>query len=185
MYGLRTLLGDDNRMMSRDALNGFNFRAMLEELLSDNLPMQILWFGARLRRYDQTEELATKSEAAIASQARFMNHIQAQNIQFIKVGYLRAREVDPCQSCGHTQWKLAEKGVDVGLSVRMVTEASAAAEIVIISADTDLLPAFVAAKKRGSTLLHIGYEHRPIAALSRAADITRTITLPLATKYIS
>lgn len=112
-----------------------------------------------------------------------MNHIQAQKIQFIKVGYLRAREVDPCVNCGHQGWKLAEKGVDVGLAVRAVADANDQTEIVVVSADTDLLPALQQAKKRGAKMIHIGYEYRPIAALSRAADITRMITLPLAEKY--
>ena len=120
----------------------------------------------------------------IRNQAKFMNHIQQQKIQFIKVGYLRARELDPCQQCQHASWKLTEKGVDVGLAVRAVVEASEDTELVIVSADTDLLPALQQAKKRGARLIHVGYEYRPIAALSRAADITRTITLPLAQKYV-
>lgn len=185
VYGLRTLLGTTTDKADRSLIEKFNFRGMLEELLSDNVPTEILWFGARLRRYDTTEELLIKSEAAIRLQAKFMNHIQAQNIQFIKVGYLRAREIDPCVNCGHTQWKLTEKGVDVGLAVRLVTEASPETEIVVVSADTDLLPAFKAVSKIGGKLIHIGYEHRPIASLSRAANITRTITLPLAKKHQS
>ena len=174
LYGLRTLLGEGNNRLARPELNKFDFKGMIEELLSDNLPTQVLWFGARLRRYDQSEDLIMKSEAAIKLQARFMNHIQSQSI-----------ETEPCRNCSHTQWKLAEKGVDVGLAVRMVTEAGADTELVVVSADTDLLPAFKATAKCGSRIIHIGYEHRPITALSRAASITRTITFPLAAKYMS
>jgi len=65
----------------------------------------------------------------------------------------------------------------------MVLEANSDTEIVVISADTDLLPAFLAAKKLNAKLLHIGYEIRPIYALTKASDITRTITLPLVQKY--
>lgn len=184
VYGLRTLLADtDGNKAPRNDILNFDFRGMIEELLSDNVPSQILWFGARLHRYDNTPELLEKSESYIKWQARFMNHIQAQKIQFIKVGYLRAREVDPCVNCGHQGWKLAEKGVDVGLAVRAVADANDQTEIVVVSADTDLLPALQQAKKRGAKMIHIGYEYRPIAALSRAADITRMITLPLAEKY--
>ena len=78
---------------------------------------------------------------------------------------------------------MTEKGVDVGLAVRMVLEASSDTEIVVISADTDLLPAFIAAKKLEARLLHVGYETRPIYALTKASDITRMITLPLVQKY--
>jgi uncharacterized LabA/DUF88 family protein len=177
------MLGSDGNKAPRSAVENFNFRGLLEELLSDNLPSEILWFGARLRLYEQSDDLKRKSSDAIKAQSRFVNQIQQQKISFIKVGYLRARESDPCENCSHQTWKLAEKGVDVGLAVRMVLEANADTQIVVISADTDLLPAFIAAKKLEAKLLHIGYETRPIYALTKVSDITRTITLPLVQKY--
>jgi uncharacterized LabA/DUF88 family protein len=112
-----------------------------------------------------------------------MNLIQLQKIHFIKVGYLRARESDPCEKCSHQTWKLTEKGVDVGLAVRMLGEANPDTEIVVISADTDLLPAFKATSKLGAKLMHVGYETSPVYALIKASDKNRVITLPLAQKY--
>ena len=184
-YGLRHLLGKDDVKAPRSVLNDYNFRGLIEELLIDEIPKHILWFGARLRLYDMTEELKNKSQTAISHQAYFTNQMQRQKIQFIKVGYLRARESDPCPNCNHQEWHLAEKGVDVGLAVRILTEANSDTEIVVISADTDLLPALKGAKKLGAKLMHIGYEHRPINAMSRASDATRIITLPVAKKYLA
>src|SRR5581483_3382764 len=135
------------------------------------------------RLYDQSEEIKRKSSEAIKAQADFMNQIQSQKIHFIKVGYLRARESDPCEQCAHQTWKLTEKGVDVGLAVRMVTEANPDTEMVVVSADTDLLPAFKAASKLGASLIHVGYESNLILALVSASNKSRTITLPLAQKY--
>lgn len=182
VYGLRHLLGTETQKADRSVINGFDFRGLFDEILQDNLPSEILWFGARLRIYDGSEEIKLKSESAVRQQSFFVNDIQKQKIAFIKVGYLRAREVE-CEQ-GHTSWKLTEKGVDVGLAVRIVAEANPDTEIVVVSADTDLLPAFKAAGKLGAKLIHIGYEYRPIASLSRAANATRTITIPLARKYI-
>jgi uncharacterized LabA/DUF88 family protein len=181
VYGIRHLLGANGQLADRSVVNGFQFRGLIEELLQDNLPTQILWFGARLRIYDQSEEIKIKSESAVRQQSHFVNDIQKQQIQFIKVGYLRAREVETAGQ--PNSWKLVEKGVDVGLAVRVVTEAAPETEIVIISADTDLLPAFKAASKLGSKIMHIGYEFRPVAALSRTSNATRTITIPLVNKY--
>ena len=183
VYGIRYMLGSDGKKAPRSAIENFNFRGLLEDLLSDNMPSEILWFGARLRLYEQSDDLKRKSSDAIKAQSKFVNQIQQQKISFIKVGYLRARESDSCENCSHQSWKLAEKGVDVGLAVRMVLEANADTEIVVISADTDLLPAFIAAKKLEAKLLHIGYETRPIYALTKLSHITRTITLPLVQKY--
>ena len=184
VYGIRHLFAENEIKALRSVVDNFNFRGMVEELLADNPPQEILWFGARLKKYDFNEKLKEKSEKAIKVQSRFMNHIQTQKIHFIKVGYLRARESDPCEKCGFQTWKLTEKGVDVGLAVRMLTEANQETELVIISADTDLLPAFTAASKVGSKIMHIGYEFRPIHALISASDNSRTITLPIAQKYI-
>ena len=183
VYGIRHLLGDNGNKVTRSVVENYNFRGLIEELLADNLPSEVLWFGARLRLYDQTADIKKKSSEAIKYQAKFVNLIQKQKITFIKVGHLRARESDSCEKCGYKTWKLAEKGVDVGLAVRMVQEAGQDTEIVVISADTDLLPAFQASSKLGAKLMHIGYETSPIYALTKASDKTRTITLPLAQKY--
>ena len=183
VYGLRDLLGKNGNKTARSAIENFNFRGLIEELLADSPASEILWFGAKLRLYKQSSELERKSSEAIKAQAKFVNKIQQQKITFIKVGYLRARETDPCEKCSHQTWKFAEKGVDVGLAVRMVQEANKSTEIVVISADTDLLPAFMASTKLGAKIMHIGYETRPIYALTKASNKTRTITLPIAQKY--
>lgn len=181
VYGLGHLLGGEGQKADRAAVDGFDFRGLFDEILQDNIPTQVLWFGARLHIYNQNDDMRTRSESAVRQQSYFVNEIQKQKIDFIKVGYLRAREVE-CDA-GHASWKLTEKGVDVGLAVRIVTEADVETEIVVVSADTDLLPAFKAAVKLGARIIHIGYEYRPIASLSRAANATRTITIPLVRKY--
>ena len=185
VYALRTLLGSDEAKAERSVLKKYSYRELIDELLEDQKPSQILWFGARLRLYDENEEIRVKSESAVRQQSSFVNDIQTQGIQFVKVGYLRARQLDPCKQCQQVSWKLTEKGVDVGLAVRMVTDAMIPdTEIVVISADTDLLPAFKAAAKIGCKIIHVGYEYLPIASLSRAAQATRIITKPLAAKHV-
>ena len=184
-YGLRSLLDNNSKIVARDNLHKFNYRGMIEELLSDNPPIKILWFGAKLRKYHQSEQITFKSDRAVKNQSRFVNDLVKQNIEFVKVGYLRARESEPCINCNYQSWKLAEKGVDVGLAVRAVTEATAGNEVVIISADTDLLPAFHAAKSLNAKIMYIGYENRPIFALAKSASSTRIISLPIVTKYLN
>jgi uncharacterized LabA/DUF88 family protein len=184
VYALRTLLAKDTEKTKREAIDSFNFRGLIEEILADNVPTEILWFGAKLKAYANTEELRLKSESAIRQQAKFVNLIQLQKITFIKSGYLRARETDPCPKCGSQDWRLTEKGVDVGLAVRMISEADTETELVVISADTDLLPAFKASARMGSKIMHIGYEFRSVSALITASDTYRVITLPLAQKHL-
>lgn len=154
---------------------------MLEEVLDDQIPDEIRWFGAKLKVYNDSEEIQIKSESIVRQQSYFVNELMAQNIQFIKSGHLRARKVDLMN--GATEWKLVEKGVDVGLAVEMTRLAKMGVEVVIVTADTDLLPAFDAVRAGGGKLLHVGYSHRELIALSRASDSSRLITSELAAKY--
>ena len=183
VYGIRILLGTQEEKAPRSIMNNLNIRGMLEDLLADAPPSEVIWFGAKMRIYEKTEELKVKSQAAVNIQSAFVNYLQNQRIQFIKVGNLRARETEACPDCGHQTWRLAEKGVDVGLAVRMLTESNENTELVVVTSDTDLVPALKAAKKLGAKLMHVGYENRPIMALSQLSDTTRTITLPLIQKF--
>ena len=179
LYGIRTLAGSKNVLAPREAFVDYPFRALLEEVLGNDSKAQYLYFGAKLRRYETSPQLLQKSERAIALQARLVSNLQRQAINFIKVGHLRARESDKCTQCGHQEWILLEKGVDVGLAVRMLAESNENTEIVLISSDTDLLPAVRSAKSLGATIVFIGYENRPILSLINLADQYRVITKPM------
>lgn len=184
LYGLRTLLGSsEGALADRSIFENFNFRGLIEDILIDELPREIVWFGARLRRYDHTPALLQKTTKAIYLQSKLVNTLQSQKITFIKVGYLRTRPSEACINCNHSEWKLSEKGVDVGLAVRVIQEANSKKDIILFSADTDLIPAVKVAKKQNSNVMFVGYEYQPINALSQEADTTRLITKPLAQKY--
>lgn len=184
LHGIRALAGDGATLVSRENFVEYPFRSLLNEVLSDNTKAQVLYFGARLHRYDQTPLLLEKSERTILLQSRLVSTLQRQKINFIKVGYLRARETGKCSQCNHQEWILIEKGVDVGLATRMLAEADQDTEIVLISSDTDLLPAVRAAKQIGSKIMFVGYENQPILALIQLADLHRVITKTMVEKYL-
>ena len=181
---IRNLAGTLELPAPRDILDGFDYKGLIDEVIGDKVKAQVLFFGARLRKYDFDEEILAQSTESIRLQAKLVNFLPKQGISFIKVGYLRAREGKPCQECGHTKWHLTEKGVDVGLAVRMVTEAGPETELVLFSADTDLLPAVKTAIKLGSKVIFVGYEYQPTLALSKVATVTRLISAPMVKKYL-
>lgn len=183
LYGLRKIMGNGEDLMPRENFLNYPFKSLLQEVLGDTAQAHILYYGARLRKYEQTEELKEKTEKAIRMQARLVNNLQRQGINFVKVGYLRARETEACPNCEYQEWHLLEKGVDVGLAVRVVSEASPEVEIVLASSDTDLLPALKNARSQGSKVIFVGYEYQPVLALAREASLTRLITRPMVEKY--
>ena len=183
--GIRNLVGSIEAPAPREILETFNFKQLIDDVLGEQQKAQMLFFGARLRRYTNDEDLLKQSEEVIRIQSKLVNSLQKQGISFIKVGYLRARETKPCVKCGHIKWQLLEKGVDVGLAVRMVAEAGPEVEIVLCSSDTDLLPAVKTAVKLGARVVFIGYEYQPVLALAKEASATRLITKQMVEKIIN
>jgi len=57
VYGIRHLLSNNGNKAARSVVENFSFRGLIEELLADNLPAEVLWFGARLRLYEQSPEI--------------------------------------------------------------------------------------------------------------------------------
>lgn len=184
LYGLRTLAGSATDMAPRNMFINFPFRELINEAVGDNKSAQFLYFGARLREYNHSEVLLKKTKQAIKFQLKLANTLRRQGIDLIKVGYLRARETEPCPDCGKIEWKLLEKGVDVGLAVRLVAEAKPGADIVLISSDTDLLPAVQMGRKAGADITYVGYDFQPILSLIKESTGHRVITTSMVMKYL-
>lgn len=185
LYGLRKIAGTPEKKASREQFVDYPFKQLISDVLGDEVPAQVLYFGARLRQYDYDDVLLEKTKKVIHLQSKLVNNLQKQGISFVKVGYLRARETEPCIDCGHLEWQLLEKGVDVGLAARMFEESEKKNQIILVSSDTDLLPAVKLARKKGSEVIFVGYEYQPVLALASAADRTRLITEPMVKKYLT
>lgn len=183
IHGLRNLAGENGKKLPRKQFLGFPFRDLINEVLEDDKKAQIYFYGARLKQFKQDKKLLNKTQEVIRWQSRLVNDLQKQGIQFVKVGNLRARETNPCPKCTHHEWHLIEKGVDVGLAVSMVTGASRNTEIVLISSDTDLLPAVKIAKQK-SRIVYVGYESSLVVSLIRNTQLTRIITKPMVKRYL-
>lgn len=77
-----------------------------------------------------------------------------------------------------TDGKYREKGVDVRMAVDIVAGAytNQYDTVVLISSDTDLIPAINLARKKNKKVIYIGFSHKPSYALQRNADFSRLIT---------
>ena len=144
----------------------------------------VYWFGARLKIRSNDPSVLEKRDQFNRYQAPLINNLKKQGIEFIKVGYLRDRESEPCSQCGLREMRLAEKGVDIGMAVKMIDDADDTLNAIVISADTDLLPALDAVKRRGATITYLSYENRPIVSIFKRASITHTITNSTFVKYL-
>lgn len=80
----------------------------------------------------------------------------SKNTLFYSLGYL-------LKSNG----KISEKGVDVNIAVDILvaTYENVCDRIILVSSDTDLLPAIKKAKEKGKAVEYVGFSHKPSVAM--------------------
>jgi uncharacterized LabA/DUF88 family protein len=74
--------------------------------------------------------------------------------------------------------KFHEKGVDVHIAVAILVAAyeNLADRIILISSDTDLIPAVAKAQEKGKIVEYVGFSHKISLAMARSCRETRTLT---------
>lgn len=185
-YGIRELLASDKESYApRSVLLNYNYQGLINELLADQLPTSMSWFGAKLRIYDQTKDLKKQTTDIVYFQSKLINILSSQKIIFNKSGYLRARESKKCTRCKKSEWTLTEKGVDVAIAVEIIKSSGSNTEIILLSSDTDLIPAIKHSVELGTKVMFVSRETRPVNAISTAATSTRVMTKPIVQKYLN
>ena len=71
-----------------------------------------------------------------------------------------------------------EKGVDVNIAVDILvaTYENLCDRIILVSSDTDLLPAIKKAKEKGKIIEYIGFSHQPSLAMIANCSLSRLLT---------
>lgn len=108
-----------------------------------------------------------KAEAMQAQQVRLFNHLQSKNQQFtVRRGFLMKND-----GVYH------EKGVDVEIAVDIVKGAfkDLYDTAILISSDTDLIPAIKVAREEGKRVEYIGFSNRPSFGMQNNADLSRLL----------
>lgn len=74
--------------------------------------------------------------------------------------------------------KFHEKGVDVHIAVAILVAAyeNVADRIILVSSDTDLIPAVAKAQEKGKIVEYVGFSHKISLAMARSCRETRTLT---------
>ncbi len=104
-----------------------------------------------------------KSRIMLSMQQKLFSHLVKQGI-VVERGYLMEND-----------GKFHEKGVDVKIATDIIIGAyeNIYDVAIIISSDTDLIPAIKQARKLNKTIEHIGFSHAPTFGLQKHSDFTR------------
>ncbi|HEU4965909.1 MAG TPA: NYN domain-containing protein [Candidatus Saccharimonadales bacterium] len=103
-----------------------------------------------------------KTQTLFNNQRKLLAHLRKHQVRY-SLGYL-------LKSDG----VFHEKGVDVKLAVDMLvaTYEDQCDRILLVSSDTDLLPAIKKAQEKGKKVEYVGFSHKPSVALVKNCDET-------------
>ena len=96
-----------------------------------------------------------KTQQLFRSQRKLLAHLKKHKITY-SLGYLMKSD-----------GKYHEKGVDVNIAVDMLvaTYENLSDRLILVSSDTDLLPAILKAKEKGKKVEYIGFSHKASVAM--------------------
>lgn len=143
------------RELNLTGLTHFDYRAFAHFLARGRVIISSTYYVGKIRSYGDT-----KSEGLRRGQQKLVAHLQ--NLGWVvEFGHMM-------RSGG----VFLEKGVDVHIAVDLVTGAydDLYDTALLVSSDTDLLPAVHRVRKKGKRIEYIGFAHRPSFGLAGNTD---------------
>lgn len=141
-------------------LLSFDFAGFAKILAKDTKIINSVYYIGKIKT-DGSE----KSNRMLASQQKLFAHLKKNNFNY-SLGYL-------LKSDG----KFHEKGVDVNIAVDILeaTYENLCDTIILVSSDTDLLPAVKKAKEKGKNVEYVGFSHQPSVAMVANCSTSRLL----------
>lgn len=138
----------------------FDFSRFNKMLIGNNTLIKSVYYIGKVRT-DGTEKI----QKLFNNQRRLFAHLKKNKMQY-SLGYLlKSGE------------KLHEKGVDVKMAVDMLvaTYENSCDHFILISSDTDLLPAIRKAKEKGKIIEYVGFSHQPSIAMVANCSLSKLL----------
>ena len=131
-------------------LCGLDFSGFIRIMAGKHKVISAAYYVGKIRT-----DGSTKTQRLFNDQRRLFTHLKKHGIKY-SLGYLM-------KSSG----KFHEKGVDVKIAVDMLVAVyeNLCERIILVSSDTDLLPAIIKAKEKGKVVEYIGFSHKPSLAM--------------------
>lgn len=176
MYKAADILIAEGKIKSKDELTKIDIRGVVEHIFEPGVA--ITYYSAKVKvRKDRGEDIREKTMRFSDVSRRIRNTLNAQDITYNDSGRLKIRDSDVCKNCKHQDLRMQEKGVDVGIAVDIAVDAlrKTVDHIVLISSDTDLIPAIKVAKSAGVKITYVGFSDKTTKAIVALADETEII----------
>lgn len=178
LYKVSEILMKHGLLLDKQDLRAIDIRPMIEKLFpGEELEIRFFGVGKIKRRPDYGQEILDKSIRFSDNLRRIRNNLTQQNIMYIEAGKLKIRDSDVCKNCGSKDYRYQEKGVDVGIAVSIVEDAlkNEVDHIILVSSDTDLIPAVLCAKRAEKNITYVGFSERLTRALVDECNATQAL----------
>lgn len=150
-------------------LLSFNFKDFIKSISKDYEVVNSTYYVGRVRT-DGTKH----TQELFNNQRRLLAHLKKHSIAY-SLGYLMK-----------SNGKMHEKGVDVNIAVDILvaTYENLCDRIIVISSDTDLLPAIKKSKEKEKIVEYIGFSHKPSLAMVANCSESRLLKKEDLTPFI-
>ena len=130
----------------------FKFGVFAKHLCGANKLVESMYYIGAVR--ENPRDLRTRK--MLADQQRLLAKLKKEGFRY-SLGYLLKTD------------RYHEKGVDVNMAVDILvgTYENRYDRVILVSSDTDLLPAVIKAKQKGKVVEYVGFSHQPSLALIR------------------
>lgn len=141
----------------------FNFKGFIDFLVGDRICVSKRYYTGIFRNIDNT----LKSAKLVKKQQKFLSLLEND-------GFVIKRGRILCDS-----GKTREKGTDVKIAVDLVTGSidNIYDTAILISSDTDLIPAIKYIRYKKKKVEYIGFSHAPSLGITKNADFSRLLLL--------
>lgn len=157
----------------------FDIRGLIEGALGEPC-QEINYYTSRVKQpdFDIPEELRERIHTIQEDSRRWTDTLSSQGVQVVIGGNLKVHDSTRCVHCHKKTQILQEKGVDVRLATDIVLAATLEEmeRIVVVSSDTDMLPALEVAKRADTNITYICFDEDLNRAIAQFADQTHTYT---------
>jgi uncharacterized LabA/DUF88 family protein len=178
LYKASDVLIKEGLISNKQELYNLDIRGVISNIIQSDEELDIKYYGAKIKIISHMgDDVHNKSKTFSDNLRRLKNTLNKQNIKYIESGKLKLRDSDLCKNCGHQDLRFQEKGVDVGIAVDMIVDAYSGIyqQIIILSSDTDPIPAIKVAKKHIATFTYLGFSDKLTNAINSQVTKTETI----------
>jgi uncharacterized LabA/DUF88 family protein len=177
LYKASEVLINAGLIADKQDLHKLDIRGIITHIVSSE-ELEIKYYGAKVKVISHRgTEIAEKSRRFSDNSRRLRNTLNQQSIKYVESGKLKLRDSDQCKNCRHQDLRFQEKGVDVGIAVDMIVDASSGDvdQAVLLSSDTDLIPAIKVVRSQISKVTYLGFSDKLTNAI--ISQVTRTDTI--------